>query len=128
MAKKKSEEQGVGTMNCDPLQVFQDMRDLVLEKYPNIKIAEIELALAWYIMDLDMTVCAIAPESQTVDMYNTIDKMLLTVDMYNTIDKMLFATDGARNTIFRILSNIELLNNEIEKAKKKQHKDHEHKG
>lgn len=114
MAKKKSEEQGVGTMNCDPLQVFQDMRDLVFEKYPNIKIVEIELALAWYIMDLDMTVCAIAPESQTVD-------------IYNTIDKMLFATDGARNTIFRILSNIELLNNEIEKAKKKQHKDHEHK-
>lgn len=107
----KGEEQI--TMNCDPLVVFQDIRQLILDKYKNIKISELELALAWYIMDLDITVNNVAPEAQNVD-------------MYNTIDKMLFATDGARNTIVRILSDIELLNNEIEKHKKenekKQHK------
>lgn len=101
------------TMNCDPLVVFQDIRKLILDKYKNIKISELELALAWYIMDLDITVNSVAPEAQNVD-------------MYNTIDKMLFAVDGARNTIVRILSDIELLNNEIEKHKKenekKQHK------
>ena len=101
------------SMNCDPLVVFQDIRKLILDKYKNIKISELELALAWYIMDLDITVNSVAPEAQNVD-------------MYNTIDKMLFATDGARNTIVRILSDIELLNNEIEKHKKenekKQHK------
>ena len=96
-------------MNCDPLVVFQDMRNLVLEKYPNIKISELELALAWFLMDLDITVNTVAPESQNVS-------------IYEVVDKMLFVTDGSRNTIVRILSDIQLLNNEIEKMKKKQQK------
>lgn len=95
------------TMNCDPLVVFQDIRSLVLEKYPNIKISELELALAWYIMDLDITVNNIAPEAQNVSMYKTITDMIT-------------ATQGNHNTIVRILSDIELLNTEIEKMKKKQ--------
>lgn len=114
MAKgKKAEAVDTPGMNCDPLVVFQDIRKLVLDKYPNIRISELELALAWYIMDLDVTVNTVAPEAQTID-------------MYATIDKMLFSTDGERNTIVRILSDIELLHNEIEKAKKKQHKNHAH--
>lgn len=96
-------------MNCDPLVVFQDMRNLILEKYPNIKISELELALAWFLMDLDITVNTVAPESQNVS-------------IYEVVDKMLFVTDGSRNTIVRILSDIQLLNNEIEKMKKKQQK------
>ena len=104
-------EEGAPALNCDPLVVFQDIRKLILDKYQNIKISELELALAWYIMDLDITVNNVAPEAQNVD-------------MYNTIDKMLFATDGARNTIVRILSDIELLNNEIEKHKKENEKKH----
>lgn len=95
------------TMNCDPLVVFQDIRSLVLEKYPNIKISELELALAWYIMDLDITVNNIAPEAQNVSMYKTITDMIT-------------ATQGNHNTIVRILSDVELLNTEIEKMKKKQ--------
>lgn len=95
------------SMNCDPLVVFQDIRNLVLEKYPNIKISELELALAWYIMDLDITVNNIAPEAQNVSMYKTITNMIT-------------ATQGNHNTIVRILSDIELLNTEIEKMKKKQ--------
>lgn len=95
------------TMNCDPLVVFQDIRSLILEKYPNIKISELELALAWYIMDLDITVNNIAPEAQNVTMYETISNMIT-------------ATQGNHNTIVRILSDIELLNTEIEKMKKKQ--------
>ena len=95
------------TMNCDPLVVFQDIRSLILEKYPNIKISELELALAWYIMDLDITVNNIAPEAQNVSMYKTITDMIT-------------ATQGNHNTIVRILSDIELLNTEIEKMKKKQ--------
>ena len=97
------------TMNCDPLVVFQDIRTLVLEKYPTIKISELELALAWYIMDLDITVNNVAPEAQNVG-------------MYDTIRKMINATQGNHNTIVRILSDIELLNNEIEKMRKKQQK------
>lgn len=95
------------TMNCDPLVVFQDIRNLVLEKYPSIKISELELALAWYIMDLDITVNNIAPEAQNVSMYETISNMIT-------------ATQGNHNTIVRLLSDIELLNTEIEKMKKKQ--------
>ena len=94
-------------MNCDPLVVFQDIRQLILDKYGNIKISELELALAWFIMDLDITVNQVAPESQN----STI---------YETIDKMLFTTDGMRNTVVRILNDIELLHNEIEKHKEKQ--------
>lgn len=97
------------TMNCDPLVVFQDIRNLILEKYPTIKISELELALAWYIMDLDITVNNVAPEAQNAD-------------MYKTISDMISATQGNHNTIVRILSDIELLNNEIEKVKKKQQK------
>lgn len=106
MAKEEKEQP---TMNCDPLVVFQDMRNLILEKYPNIKISELELALAWFLMDLDITVNTVAPESQNVS-------------IYEVVDKMLFVTDGSRNTIVRILSDIQLLNNEIEKMKKKQQK------
>lgn len=108
MAKKESKEQPP-SMNCDPLVVFQDIRNLVLEKYPNIKISELELALAWFLMDLDITVNTVAPESQNLS-------------IYEAVDKMLFVTDGCRNTIIRVLSDIQLLNNEIEKAKKKQQK------
>lgn len=111
MAKKKKEDKPTlpAGMNCDPLVVFQDIRKLILDKYKEIKISELELALAWYIMDLDITVNNVAPEAQTES-------------MYKTIDKMLFATDGERNTVIRILSDIQLLNNEIEKVKKKQQK------
>ena len=109
MAKKDTSTESTPKMNCDPLVVFQDIRQLVLDKYKDIRISELELALAWYIMDLDITVNMVSPESQNVS-------------MYDTIDKMLFATDGSRNTIVRILSDIELLNNEIEKMKKKQQK------
>ena len=96
-------------MNCDPLVVFQDIRKLILDKYQNIKISEIELALAWFIMDLDITVNQVAPESQNTT-------------IYETIDKMLFTTDGSRNTIVRILNDIELLHNEIEKHSKEKAK------
>ena len=65
------------------------------------------MALAWYIMDLDITVNNIAPEAQNVSMYKTITDMIT-------------ATQGNHNTIVRILSDIELLNTEIEKMKKKQ--------
>lgn len=109
MAKHKEHKEEPGKLNCDPLVVFQDMRNLIFEKYPNIKIAELELALAWFLMDLDITVSTIAPESQNVS-------------IYEAVDKMLFVTDGCRNTIVRILNDVQLLNNEIEKAKKKQQK------
>lgn len=110
--KRPNNKKATPTMNCDPLVVFQDIRKLILDKYKNIKISELELALAWYIMDLDITVNNIAPEAENVG-------------MYETIDKMLFATDGSRNTIIRILSDIQLINKEIERVKEKQRKENE---
>lgn len=110
----KAKSKGAGPkMECDPLVVFQDIRKLIFEKYSNIKIPELELALSWFIMDLDMTVNSIEPDAQNED-------------MYETITAMLSGTTGARNTIVRILSDIELLHNEIEKVKRQQEQKHDH--
>lgn len=87
-----------------PLDIFQDVRGYIFDKYKDIKVSEFEEMLAWMIMDLDVVANTVAPGVQTCD-------------MYETIDKMAFASDGDKNTIVRLLALMQFINSEIRKVK-----------
>lgn len=106
-AAKKAVDETINdnTLTVDPYYLTQEIFKYIFEKYPDIKVSELELAQAWMFLDVDSNINIIAPEVQTEP-------------IKNTIDRVLFILQGTNNTLVRFLNNIALILQAIEEFKK----------